>query len=126
MARHSPRVSFTNFFSSTRRRLPARIASPLRSLRSSVFGSRATFARSSSAPISLWKPTCTTFCVDLFSRHEHTFCQALSRSLSYDSAYLQEEGVVCAALQSYSWPISVLDHWLWPLKNTTTISRQKK
>jgi len=50
---------------------------PLRARsRSSVFRRCATFARSSSAPISLWKPACTTFCVDLFSRHGHTFCQA--------------------------------------------------
>src|ERR1700682_4525988 len=126
MARRSLRVSFTNFFSSTRRRLPARIASPSRTLRSSVFPRCATFARSRSAPTSLWKPTCTTFCVDLFRRHGHPFCQVVFCSLSRDSAYLQEEGAVCAALQSYSWPISVLGHWLWPPKNTTTSSRQKK
>src|SRR5882672_2762733 len=84
MARHSPRVSFTNFFSSMRRRLPARIASPSRSLRSSVFRRCATFARSSSAPILLWKPTCTTFYVDLFGRQGHTFCKGFSHSVSRD------------------------------------------
>jgi len=43
-----------------------------------------TFARSSSAPILLWKPTCTTFYVDLFGRQGHTFCKGFSHSVSRD------------------------------------------
>src|SRR5260370_16261796 len=76
--------------------------------------------------MSPWRPTFTTFWGDFFGRHGHPLFQLTFVQISRDSAYLQEGGVVCVALQSYSWLVSILDHSLWPLKNTTTSSRQKK
>src|SRR2546422_2318487 len=72
MARRSQQASFTNFFSSTRRRSPAKIVFLSHWPRSSAFLRCTTSARTSSGPTSPSKLICGTFIRNKLRSEEHT------------------------------------------------------